>query len=94
VASTWGSYLLGLGFLVIAAYLLHSLFRGEPAPANPWGAATLEWETTSPPPPQNFDHDMRATDPYDIESLRFDPETRGYVRKDPSSVIAHSGEAE
>jgi cytochrome c oxidase subunit 1 len=34
-ASTIGSYLLGLGFVLMAGYLLHSLFRGAPAPANP-----------------------------------------------------------
>ena len=85
-ASTWGSYLLGVGFMVVAGYLLHSLFRGAKAPANPWGGATLEWETSSPPPPHNFACEMRAGDPYDLESLRFDPDTGGYVRKDPSSV--------
>jgi len=85
-ASTYGSYLLALGFVVVAGYLLHSLFRGEKAPNNPWGGATLEWETSSPPPSYNFDYELVAGDPYDIESLRFDPETRGYVRKDPSSV--------
>jgi cytochrome c oxidase subunit 1 len=93
VASTWGSYLLGLGFLVVAAYLIHSLYRGPKAPANPWGGATLEWETTSPPPPQNFDYEMHAGDPYDLDALRYDPEIGGYVRKDPSSVIASSAEA-
>ncbi len=29
--------------------------RARRAP-NPWGGATLEWATTSPPPPHNFDH--------------------------------------
>jgi cytochrome c oxidase subunit I len=92
-ASTVGSYILGLGFLVVAGYLLHSLFRGEKAPNNPWGGATLEWETSSPPPPYNFDHEMLAGDPYDIESLRFDPATGGYVRKDPGSVLLAPAEA-
>jgi cytochrome c oxidase subunit I len=27
---------------------------GTPAPGNPWGGQTLEWATTSPPPPENF----------------------------------------
>jgi len=31
-----------------------SLKNGEPAPANPWKATTLEWITASPPPPDNF----------------------------------------
>ena len=29
--------------------------RGTPAGDNPWGGHTLEWATTSPPPPHNFD---------------------------------------
>jgi cytochrome c oxidase subunit 1 len=29
---------------------------GAAAPANPWGARTLEWQTSSPPPLENFDH--------------------------------------
>ncbi|MFJ8781824.1 cbb3-type cytochrome c oxidase subunit I [Streptomyces sp. NPDC102476] len=28
--------------------------RAEPAPDDPWGAHTLEWATTSPPPRHNF----------------------------------------
>jgi cytochrome c oxidase subunit I len=85
-ASTVGSYVLGLGFMVVAAYLLHSLFRGAPAPANPWGSATLEWETSSPPPPHNFDEEFEASDPYDIESLEYDPASGGYRRHDPSAI--------
>ena len=27
---------------------------GKKAPADPWSAVGLEWETTSPPPTQNF----------------------------------------
>ena len=38
--STIGAYVLAVGFVIIAVYLLHSLFRGRPAPANPWGGAT------------------------------------------------------
>jgi cytochrome c oxidase subunit I len=31
-----------------------SRFKGHKAPNNPWGATTLEWDTTSPPPFDNF----------------------------------------
>ena len=31
-----------------------ALFWGEKAPANPWEACTLEWQTPSPPPTENF----------------------------------------
>jgi cytochrome c oxidase subunit 1 len=35
-------------------YLLWSLKWGPRASSNPWGAKGLEWETTSPPPTDNF----------------------------------------
>ncbi len=34
--------------------LLWSLFKGKKAGDNPWEATTLEWNTTSPPPHDNF----------------------------------------
>jgi cytochrome c oxidase subunit 1 len=34
--------------------LIWSLFKGERAGNNPWEATTLEWETPSPPPHDNF----------------------------------------
>ena len=33
----------------------HSYFRGALAGNDPWDAWTLEWATTSPPPPYNFE---------------------------------------
>jgi cytochrome c oxidase subunit 1 len=86
-ASTIGSYLLAVGLFVVAGYLAHSLFRGEAAPANPWGGATLEWETSSPPPTHNFDNEFVAGDPYDLDALRYNPEIRGYERKDRDSIL-------
>ena len=54
VFSSIGSYVLGLGFLIMLIYLMHSLKWGKIAPSNPWGASTLEWTTTSPPIHHNF----------------------------------------
>lgn len=66
--STIGSYILGAGLFLILGYMMHSLFRGKKAPANPWGAATLEWtHTTSPPDPHNFHATPIVTrGPYDF----------------------------
>jgi cytochrome c oxidase subunit 1 len=44
-----------LGGLVFVANALWSLWRGRTAGDDPWGGPTLEWATTSPPPPHNFD---------------------------------------
>jgi cytochrome c oxidase subunit 1 len=71
--STVGSWVLGLGFIIMAVYLLRSLKKGEIAPDNPWGGLTLEWHTTSPPPLENFYAvpDVSAGPyPYDNESKK------------------------
>ncbi len=80
--STAGGYLLALGFLTAAVALLHGAFRGRRAPANPWGGATMEWQTPSPPPPHNFDTPPEARDPYDMEDLVWDEALGGYRRAD------------
>ncbi len=45
--------------------------KGKPAPANPWGAATLEWtHATSPPAPHNFVSPPVVTHgPYDFDAV-------------------------
>jgi len=48
------AFLLAAGFLVFFVDVVRSFHRGRPAGDNPWGAATLEWATTSPPPSFNF----------------------------------------
>jgi cytochrome c oxidase subunit 1 len=52
--STVGSWFIGVGFFYMAYYLIKALRSGEKAPANPWDATTLEWQTPSPPPFENF----------------------------------------
>src|SRR5947208_14244317 len=49
-----GSYLLGAGLLLVVVNLAVSLRRGAPASENPWNGETLEWATSSPPPPFNY----------------------------------------
>ena len=77
--STFGSYFMAVGFVLIAAYLIASLFKGQPAPANPWGGATMEWQCASPPPHHNFDETPAAHDPYDFSGLRYDAGSGGYL---------------
>ena len=53
--STYGSWILGAGLFLVLFYMIWSMFRGKIAPANPWGAATLEWTHTGRrPDPHNF----------------------------------------
>jgi cytochrome c oxidase subunit I+III len=49
-----GAGLIAVSVALFVANVLWSLRRGQIAGDNPWGAGTLEWATSSPPPPWNF----------------------------------------
>jgi cytochrome c oxidase subunit I len=66
VLSTGGAMVLAVAYIMPLIYLPLSLLRGDRAPANPWHATGLEWQTPSPPPKENFEHSpVVANDPYD-----------------------------
>jgi len=52
--STIGAFVLAIAVLVLIFNIAISLRSGKIAGNNPWDAWTLEWATTSPPPPENF----------------------------------------
>jgi cytochrome c oxidase subunit I+III len=54
LASSLGAYVVAFGFLATFVNFLWSLRRGRPAGDDPWGGDSLEWATSSPPPPYNF----------------------------------------
>jgi cytochrome c oxidase subunit 1 len=56
ILSTCGTILLGIGYLLPLFYLIKSLRSGEEASDNPWNAKGFEWQTSSPPPKDNFEH--------------------------------------
>ena len=65
IVSTVGSWILAMGILIMFANFVRGLFRGAPAPPNPWKALSLEWQTGSPPPTENFKEIPTVTDwPY------------------------------
>lgn len=68
LVSTVGSWILAGGVIVVLGNLLRALVRGRRAPANPWGGLTLEWQTASPPPTENFERIPVVTaGPYSYE---------------------------
>jgi cytochrome c oxidase subunit 1 len=79
VISTIGSYVMAVGFLMTAGYLIQSLISGAKAPANPWGGRSLEWQCASPPPHDNFKEQPRVGDCYDFSIVRWDESQKGYV---------------
>jgi heme/copper-type cytochrome/quinol oxidase subunit 1 len=54
MTSSFGAVILVFGVLAFGINLAISLIFGAKAPSDPWDAWTLEWATTSPPPPENF----------------------------------------
>ncbi len=54
VMSSAGASILAVGYFFPLTYLIWSLRYGKPAPPNPFGHTSLEWQTPSPPPTQNF----------------------------------------
>lgn len=50
-----GSFVLAIGILLFLINVVHTARKGKQAPADPWDARTLEWLTTNPPKPHNFD---------------------------------------
>ena len=54
LVSSLGAFVIAAAVLVFVFNLVRSMRSGEVAGDNPWGAWTLEWATSSPPPPGNF----------------------------------------
>ncbi len=63
VLSSAGASILAVGYLMPMVYFVWSLKTGAVAGNNPWGATGLEWETTSPPPTENFAETPVVTGP-------------------------------
>ena len=69
--STYGSWVLATGLILMLANLAVGFFKkGPKVGRNPWNGITLEWQTLSPPPVQNFDRmpEIPLNGPYDFEN--------------------------
>ncbi|TJX79202.1 MAG: cytochrome c oxidase subunit I [Mesorhizobium sp.] len=86
--------ILALGFLLFFVDAIRSARSGSLAPANPWGARTLEWATSSPPPPYNFARlpVVDRLDPLsdDIEAVPVASGLRVYRRELLTSSVVHA----
>jgi len=74
VMSTAGATILGVGYLLPLVYLIWSMRYGKSAGSNPWNAKGLEWQTSSPPPTENFPITPVVTE----EAYNYTPEQVGH----------------
>ncbi len=81
-ASTIGAMVLGIGIVVAFAVLLHGALRGRKVGGNPYGAASLEWQSSSPPDFHNFKHKIVVNDPYDFDTMVWDEELQTWINKE------------
>lgn len=79
--STVGAYVLGAGVVLAYVGLLMAIRWGKPVAGNPFGAASLEWQSSSPPSFHNFDHKIVVNDPYDFATQEYDEELDSYVHR-------------
>ena len=79
LVSTVGAFVQASSILVLFYNLIRSYRSGAPAGPNPWGAATLEWATTSPPAEHNFNRipTIHSREPLWVESAQVEDAARG-----------------
>jgi cytochrome c oxidase subunit 1 len=71
VLSSAGASILAIGYLLPLVYLLWSLKYGRNAGSNPYRSMSLEWQTPSPPPTENFEEIPIISQPpyaYDLQT--------------------------
>jgi cytochrome c oxidase subunit 1 len=105
LAASIAAFVMAGGVILELGNLAYSYSKGVVTGHDPWGAGTLEWFATSPPPIHNFDvvPDVRSSEPlYDIRRAIRDrthawrPPARpsAPAQPEPERVAGESGGAE
>jgi cytochrome c oxidase subunit 1 len=84
---TIGAGIIALGVLIFLINVWRSLRRPIPAGDDPWLGHTLEWATSSPPPPLNFDRPLPPIRSYaPLLDLRHEAEDRERERAEAEAT--------
>jgi cytochrome c oxidase subunit 1/cytochrome c oxidase subunit I+III len=91
--TTLGSFIFAAGVLLFVINVIVSYRRGRFAGDNPWDAPTLEWATTSPPPPYNFTVIPTVTSRHPLWEDRLNETKEGESHPHAGLVLDHGREA-
>jgi cytochrome c oxidase subunit 1 len=80
LVATIGAFILALGvlFFLINAFLSR---RGPAAPLDPWDARSLEWMSSNPPAPHNFDATPTVHSLDEFFHRKYEEDEHGVLRK-------------
>jgi cytochrome c oxidase subunit I len=97
------AFLLGGSILIfLINFVMSMLFWREPEVGNPWRARSLEWQLSTPPPPENFKrvpvilsgpYDYGVKDALPVADLNPPPGVIGAAYAPAGAVSAGTGEA-
>jgi len=76
---------LGISIFISVIYLFWSFKYGKPAPRNPWGASSLEWQAPTPPTLYNFEKPPVLHEIYNYDDL-YEIEEDVWERRSPTEV--------
>jgi cytochrome c oxidase subunit 1 len=80
LVSSIGAFIIAIGFLVFLFNVVKSRKNYITDP-DPWDARTLEWGTSSPPPPHNFDADPQVTHLDEWWHRKYETDDRGKLKR-------------